>query len=158
LFPIKQNKKWGYIDNTGKIVIEPQFASAEKFSEGLAVVEVGNRTYGYINESGQFVINPQFRDNAGHFSEGLAVVAVGEGAERRAVYIDKTGKIIIDAQLKGGSDFHEGLAFVAIATNKTTNSKDKFGYIDKVGKLVIDHQFDSNLESYFSEGLGSNIR
>jgi hypothetical protein len=154
LFPIKQNQKWGYIDNTGKIVIEPQFQFADRFSEGLAVVEVGHRTYGYIDGLGKFVINPQFRDNAGTFSDGLAIVAIGEATERRAVYIDKTGKTIIDSQLKGGSDFHEGLALVRIAGDKSTASKDRFGYIDKSGKVVINllPEWDHN-EYKFSEGL-----
>lgn len=157
LFLIKQNQKWGYIDNTGKIVIEPQFQFADKFSEGLALVEVGHRTYGYVDGLGKFVINPQFRDNAGKFSEGLAVVAIGEGSERRLVYIDKTGKTIIDSQLKGGSDFHEGLAAVRLPGNQSTDSKGKAGYIDKSGKEVINLQFES-IEAYdFSEGLAAIV-
>ena len=60
LFPIQQNNKWGFIDNTGKVVIEPQFEFVDKFSDGLALVNVGNRKMGYIDSSGQFVINPQF--------------------------------------------------------------------------------------------------
>lgn len=153
LFPVKQNDKWGYIDNTGKIVIEPQFKSADKFSEGLAVVEVGHRTYGYIDDSGKFVLRPQYRDQAGKFSEGLAFVAIGEGVERKAVYIDKTGKTIIDANLTGGLDFHDGLALVAIAGDESTKFKDKIGYIDKSGKYVINLQFESIQAYDFSGGL-----
>jgi len=36
--------KWGYIDKTGKIVIEPQFDDAYyNFHEGLASVGVGDK-------------------------------------------------------------------------------------------------------------------
>ena len=32
-------KKYGFIDKSGKVVIEPQFDDAEPFSEGLAKVQ-----------------------------------------------------------------------------------------------------------------------
>jgi hypothetical protein len=35
--------KYGYINNTGEIVIKPQFDLAYAFSEGLAVVEVNGK-------------------------------------------------------------------------------------------------------------------
>ncbi len=37
LFPIRQNQKWGYINRKGEVVVQPQFAQAWFFSEGLAV-------------------------------------------------------------------------------------------------------------------------
>jgi hypothetical protein len=56
LFPMRQKEKWGYIDRTGKVVIEPQFDFADRFSEELAAIRVGNETvgqYGYIDKTGQ---------------------------------------------------------------------------------------------------------
>jgi hypothetical protein len=43
--------KWGYIDRTGKYVVNPQFDSADPFSEGLATVKLGSK-WGYVDESG----------------------------------------------------------------------------------------------------------
>lgn len=86
--------KPGYIDRAGKLVINPQWDRAYEFSEGLAVVCVGQcddehwqgyrftkgletepveRTfkYGYIDENGKMVINPMFEE-AESFSEGVA--------------------------------------------------------------------------------------
>jgi hypothetical protein len=42
LRPVQQDGKWGYIDSTGKIVIKPQSAWAEEFSESLAAFENGS--------------------------------------------------------------------------------------------------------------------
>ena len=46
------NEQFGYIDKTGKIVIEPQFdCSAANFSEGLARVKIDGK-YGYVDKKG----------------------------------------------------------------------------------------------------------
>jgi hypothetical protein len=50
-------KKWGYIDKTGKMVINPQFDEAGQFTEGLALVTVGGRI-GYIDNTGRYIWNP----------------------------------------------------------------------------------------------------
>src|SRR5579862_394911 len=58
LFPVDVKGKWGYIDEKGKIVIEPTFESAANFTEGLAAVKA-NGKYGYIDRTGKFVIQPE---------------------------------------------------------------------------------------------------
>lgn len=64
--------KWGYIDKTGKFVIEPIFDIAFSFNEGLAPVYLKQKN-GYIDKSGTFVITTIFEDIWG-FNEGLARV------------------------------------------------------------------------------------
>lgn len=58
------NGDWGYIDKSGAWVIEPQFARARAFSEGLAVATTPRGShpvkYGYIDTSGEWVIEPVF--------------------------------------------------------------------------------------------------
>ena len=62
--------KWGYINSKGDIVIEPQFASAKSFSNGLAGVSNGEK-WAFINQSGRVVSDYAFIDvgycsNAGY--------------------------------------------------------------------------------------------
>jgi hypothetical protein len=71
------------------MVIKPQYTGASKFSDGLAVVQIGNNKWGFVDKTGKLVIQPQF-DYASEFSEGLAVVLIGNKYD----YIDKTGKFI----------------------------------------------------------------
>jgi hypothetical protein len=54
-----QYKFWriGFIDKTGKIVIEPQFDLALDFDSGIASVKVGDR-WGYIDTNGKYIWNP----------------------------------------------------------------------------------------------------
>jgi hypothetical protein len=84
--------KWGYIDEAGEFVIEPQFAGALPFSEGLAAVTVGDvfeGKQGYIDRSGKMVLVPQFR-GAYPFSGGLATVFT----EDKMQDIDRTGAVV----------------------------------------------------------------
>ena len=41
LLPVKVSGKWGYVNSTGQLVINPQFDGAEEFREGRAAVCVG---------------------------------------------------------------------------------------------------------------------
>ena len=64
--------KYGFIDKSGKVVIEPQFDDAGAFSEGFACVEKDDK-WGFIDKNGKVVVEPQF-DYAREFSEGFAQV------------------------------------------------------------------------------------
>lgn len=57
LYPIEINGKYGYVDRTGKVEIDPIFDEAEDFEDLSAVVEI-NGKYGLINQQGEFVMNP----------------------------------------------------------------------------------------------------
>ena len=86
----------GFIDKTGKFVIEPQFDSAYDFSEGLAAVE-RDRKYGYIDRSGRVVIEPRFHA-AQSFSEGLGAVQMGTAWG----FINKQGEFVIHPLRRDG--------------------------------------------------------
>ena len=87
-----ENDKMGFLDDSGKVVINPTFDAAGTFTDGLAAVRVGER-WGYINPKGDLVVNPQF-DGAGEFAEGLAPVKVKD----RYGYIDKKGQTVWQPQ------------------------------------------------------------
>ena len=161
LLPVAQNSKWGYIDRTGKIVIEPQFLLAGDYSEGMAVVLEGDPNdpdLGYIDETGKVVIKPQYDSsgglalagNASRFSDGLAAVQKrAKNGEGKFVYIDKQGNLAIKAEFDFAHQFSEGLACVRI----DKSGSEKWGYIDRTGKMVVAPQFDAVRD--FSEGLAA---
>jgi hypothetical protein len=152
LRPIQQDGKWGYIDSTGKVVVKPQFAWAEEFSEGLAAFENEDGKHGYIDETGKIVIEPKF-DNWTEFSEGRAAVSI----DSEWGYIDKTGKWAIPPQFAVGRPFSDGLALVGVALNGKVTfppGPEKHVFIDKTGKVVIDPK-DDILNGTFSEGVGT---
>lgn len=53
-FRVVQNKKHGFIDKTGKIVIAAQFDEAGDFSGGIAAVAIDQKL-GYIDKTGKYI-------------------------------------------------------------------------------------------------------
>src|SRR5271165_7059528 len=69
------DKKFGYIDNTGKFVIKPTFDKASPFSGKLARVETGEKV-AFIDRSGTVVFGKTF-DYALGFSGDFAAINQG---------------------------------------------------------------------------------
>lgn len=130
LIPVrfKEGKDWGVMDNTGKIVINPQFNEIGNFKEGKAWFYNGEQ-YGFIDTKGKYIINPQF-EYCSDFSEGLASFRQG------SVYgfIDEEGKIVINPQFEKVGNFKNGYALI--------RQGKKWGYINRTGKISINPQFD----------------
>ena len=82
-----RNIQWGYIDQTGKLVIEGDFIGADPFYEGLAKVRTEEGT-GYIDKKGNIVIPCQYRWG-GYFRNGVTYVT---DDENNTWLIDKTGE------------------------------------------------------------------
>lgn len=171
------NGRWGFIDETGKYVIEAKFVMVKPFSEGLAAVvfkdnENAYRSVGYIDQSGRMVIPPQFSgegnvsgqwiakpqyESAGEFSEGLAPVLMnrkvgfidlrGEMAIKPQFDPDGTGGCVLNGRV-GASRFSEGLA--AVQLRREVWGKE-WGFIDPHGNWVIQPEFAC--AAPFSEGL-----
>lgn len=129
LYPITNCNLWGYIDKTGKTIIEPQFIAAGEFSEGLAAVRL-NGTYGYIDSSGNFLIKSQY-DFALPFQSGLAEVFI----DGKPFFIDRKGNIIFQHNFKEISSF--GNCSYATAITQTN----KYGIINLKGDLIVDTIF-----------------
>jgi|GEM_PF-2762383 len=137
LTPVRIGAGYGFISETGKVVIQPRFEYAGPFSEGFACIRIDQK-YGYIDKAGRVVISPQFQDAAG-FSDGLAAVVLGG----KYGYSDTAGRIVIAPRFESADRFVEGLAPVRIGAT--------YGYVNKTGDIVIKPQFDTARP--FSEGL-----
>lgn len=131
----------GYMDKTGKTVIEPRFTFAWYFKDGLAPACVGARRCGIIDRTGEFVVRPVYTE-ARQFSDGLALV---RNADWLGGYVNKSGEVVLapESGALGRADFTDGLAPAAYGN--------KFGFIDKLGRFAIQPQFD--WAGPFSEGL-----
>lgn len=132
LVPYRKGKLWGYATRARKIVIPLQFADAELFSEGLAVVTVKQAkgyARGYIDPTGKLVIPAQYQ-YADAFEGGLAPVSVGG----KYGYINKAGIMVVAPKYALANGFSEGLAAVQLGG--------KWGYVDSSGREVTPIKYD----------------
>ncbi len=131
------DKKCGYINSNGDIVIKPQFERASNFTDnGLAKVKKKGK-YGYINIYGTMMIEPQF-DNAWSFLEnGLAKVKIDDSYG----YINYKGNIIIQLNIDNISDIDHN-DFIQTTLNNEIQLNNSAGkYVAKInticGKQVL---------------------
>ena len=151
LWPISVEGKWGFVDATGTVQVEPQFAKASPFREGLALVsvfgasevdKVFDRTFdGFVDESGKFVIPAEFPeyytnredfDSYGYssFEDGVAVVCDASSSSGLRGLIDREGKLIAPLIYNSlGWSFNEGLCSFETPAER--------GYMDYRGKVWI---------------------
>jgi hypothetical protein len=140
---IRQNGKYGFIDNTGKLIIPSIYESAEAFSEGFAAIKL-NGKISYIDKKGADVFKKTFTKGF-PFTEGLAIVANEEG---KYGFINNKGIIVISFDYTRAHSFNHGIAPV-LQTGETI-----WKTIDTKGKTIF--TFNSNINyarSSFKEGL-----
>lgn len=135
----EKDKKVGFVDSSGKWIIEPQFDKARAFTDGLAPVVVG-KEWGFINAKGEMVIEPQYRD-AEVFSDGRAPVK-----DKDWGFIDTSGQLVIPMEY----DITAGLAFLFGNNEKgfidglaRVKTKKGWGFLNKDGQLLGDKWFEN---------------
>lgn len=123
----QKNSKYGYIDNSGKIISEAIFDRAFNFFDGMALVGRKDRSkfyYGFMNTNGQIIVPLEYQ-GARSFSDGIGALFNG----KNWYYIDKQGKSIFERSFNAIGSFYEGVARVQI--------NNEWGYINKAGELII---------------------
>lgn len=149
LLAVKVDGKWGYIDESGEFVIEPQFLNAENFqSNRLAIVsaewndENGDtqELYGVIDKNGNYVIEPKYHTIEKFNEDGVAKVSGNLHMNSYLGYvydwglINENGEVILEPRYYEIGDFICGWARVDDFYYDT-----RYNYIDKDGNLLINY-------------------
>ena len=58
----KKDDKWGFVEVSGKIIIEPQYTKARSFANGYAAVCNENDLWGFLNDKNELCIDYTYRD------------------------------------------------------------------------------------------------
>ena len=145
LGPIQVSKRWGLIDSSGKIVIEP-ISGGEAFSEGRAVFSSGNEARcGVMDRTGRVIVAPTYF-RMGNYSEGMVWMSnVGAWRSEPGWYrtLDADGNVRLPFFFDDARGFREGVAPVKLGG--------KWGFISPSGSFAIPNKFD--FAAVFSEGL-----
>ena len=161
LYKFENNGLYGFTDENGKVVIEPQYTYAEDFSEGLAAVANDEYKFGYIDKSGNLVIPYQY-GYAKAFSEGMAEVSTHDyhfeknyfaddpnrlnwvfyemERDSKCSYIDREGNMVIDTVFWRSGKFCDGFAIVMITDEIDSDwympDDVRCAYINTAGEIV----------------------
>lgn len=87
--------RWGWIDRTGRIIVNPRYQEAKGFSEGIGAVKQGG-LWAYIDEEFNRLTDYEFRW-VDYFYQGLAEVRLGPthgDYDGHYAYIDRNGEIV----------------------------------------------------------------
>lgn len=136
--PFAENNKWGFIDESGKIMISPIYDFVDEFSEGLALCSK-NGKLGFIDKSESIIIPFEY-DEAESFKSGIAIV------EKNDFYgvINRANKVILPFKY----DFVGGLN----ANLMLVEENSKYGFANKKGQLIIapSYEYASDFKNGFA--------
>ncbi|MEF3306335.1 WG repeat-containing protein [Paenibacillus sp. GYB003] len=124
---------WGYIDESGRIAVAPQFDYAYDFQPNrLAIVQRGDKQ-GAIDLYGRYVVRPIY-DSISPFSEGRSAVIDGQGFK----VIDDLGHPLTPKPYGYIGSYREGRAVFA---ERGEDGPSMYGYLDLQGKEAIPARF-----------------
>ena len=129
------NNKWGFVDETGELIIPFKYDLVDGFAEGLAAVSIREAGWGFIDKNDSVVI-PLKYDLVFHFVEGITQATLNG----KTGFIDRTGKVVIPFKYDHAVNFSEspfkGFSLVRL--------DGKYGFINKAGTEVVPIRYDVN--------------
>lgn len=135
-----QKGKFGYTDESGAYVIQPQYDDAQPFFQGKAIVRKGNN-FGLINEQNQLVLPIKY-NVISPVDDNTFMVAVdgkirdGHLYEEKYGFVTSSGEVIIKPEYIEMSPFNQfGLALIR-------HKNGKCGFIDTNYRFVVPVEFD----------------
>lgn len=87
LIAFKQGELWGYVNTKGEIIVEPLYAGAKSFSNGMAAVSNKSGMWGFINREYQVVIDCRYLDAYYYTSDETCLVSTQKGSYQIQKYV-----------------------------------------------------------------------
>jgi hypothetical protein len=166
-----RNRKYGFVDTTGKVIVDFKYDKVEPFKDGIAKVWVGWQFTGYIDHKGKEIIPPDFlamdQANLRRYYDKF-IIGIKDSIQHVFNY---SGKEIAALKYKTIRSFGKNeKSFIVSANNKmgildsnfrvkisvkyqslmtifpgkiAAREQGKFNFIDQEGKIVSDFKFDA---------------
>lgn len=125
------DKKYGFVNSHGEVVIPLQYQRANTFHEGLAVVDLDYDKSGYIDTTGKLAIPAEY-EFASDFHDGWASVK----KNGKIGFIDKHNQVKLPFIYANADNFENGFASATM-----TGKDEEWGVIDKTGKIVVPFKY-----------------
>ena len=145
------NLRWGFINESGKFVIEPKYTSVtgDGFSDsGKAIVGMTPYQDVIIDRSGKETPIPAGLSTQTSFSNGLAIVY---NSDFELGLINESGRLVVEPKF---AQIQTGDSLTLVRLNSRTSSN----YIDSNGKFLFDSQALDPVPTYTSATTFSEDR
>ncbi|EAK5841973.1 WG repeat-containing protein, partial [Campylobacter jejuni] len=120
---VNLNRKWGFIDKKGKIIIKAKYDFIDDKDDEMVM---------FGSKHGLYLL--LFKENIlGCFHEGLALARIN----KKYGFIDKNENLVIEAKYDEVEDFDKGLAIAKL--------DGKSGLLDKNGRVIVDFLYEKIL-------------
>lgn len=141
--PVEYRGRWGFVNQKGEIVVEPDYLAVGYFKGGLAWAKTKDEKIGFINKKGEWVIEPIFV-MAKDFDivSGLAKVK-GVGIDKG--YVNMKGEIKQFENTRDHQRYFDGMC-----RDTKTLGNAKWGYLDKEGNWATKRIF--GIANHFNNG------
>ncbi|WP_158995981.1 WG repeat-containing protein [Mucilaginibacter sp. L196] len=148
LAAMAQNRKYGFVDTTGRIVVQFNYDKVESFRNNIAKVWVGWQHVGYINNNGKEIISPNFEalDQA-NLRRYYDKFIIGLKDSLQHVF-DYSGKEIVVLNYKTINEFNKNEKSFIVSINN------KFGVLDSNFRIKIPIKYES-LEMIFPDKIAA---
>jgi hypothetical protein len=153
-----QDDRWGFVDTAGATVIEPAFADAKPFRNGLSAVLVGNAELGerhpdqvgwrIIDRAGRFTCEGFFHDLSLFGANGLARATQWDkkSNQRLQGFVNAAGEWVVEPR------FRRLLPFGDAPVTAASLDGERFGLIDARGQWVLEPRYP-RIEAFNADGL-----
>lgn len=142
LFYICQNEKWGLIDSSNRIIIEPQYERAPVY-RGYGLFQVQNGLLGFVDVFGQEVMPPMMK-RLTSFTDGLArFMQNGKWG-----YINTNCEVVIPPEYEMANSFGNGFASVC--------QDGKWYFIDPYGNKLLPVRSTNESPAFKDMGYQTN--
>lgn len=168
LFPIRENGRYGYMNQKGEVVIRPRYEKAYDFKDGIAHVRISGSHYAFLDTKGNTIWEDHDDKDSnwgGHFEDGLQVIGMYRGGEHLRAYINRKGKTVIQFFFNQAMEFHEGFAAVCVHNPRIKKGDNiysgtdeekrrrRWGFINTRGELIAPFEYSDCY--YFRDGMAA---
>ena len=129
--PHNADRKYGYVDRNGKVVIPPTFDFADGFSGNFATVAVKGML-GLIDTNGRIVVNPQYLELR---YDPRIRLAYAKNQQKLVGFVDSTGRTVVDFKYRQ-ADYHFKGDYIVVE-----DEDERHGVVDLNGRVVVPLQY-----------------
>ena len=141
---------FGFIDKTGKVVIELRYNNARAFRDGVALVSTNDSNSTLIDKAGKVL----FRAETQHWATDLGGIYAVTEKNGRTGLIDKNGKRLLPAEYDGITSFDNRIQVYGERVDDKEPESERFFKISRDGKCgVIDLKGNIIIPPLFHEIL-----